>query len=525
MASDGGQDGAGDKRTPTDRNKGKQPIKRFIRGTIPPYLQNLCMLSSSSLARATSPSLVQEASPSLVQESSPSLVQESSPSHVQESSPSSMPSSMNQTRPLATQEPATPPTSLRGPLALPTDPSQSHPSIGGSNIASGSTQSSTTTPRNYGPRRNIRSNVPKDANDKFVIVLSVDNMIIDNHVASVITSIFQEYPQPVAYNAGMIPTAILDKYFEEFRKRCVWDFSKHFDDTMKKAFINKLKERYKGIMSTIRTRGKRPIWCPEEVWEPWTRMWESTDFKRKREIAKKIRVGEDGVAKRNHNGGSSAHAKSVQKLEKDLGRSITPDQFFIWAHTHDHDGVTFVNDRCREIQEEYESNIEQQQTEHIPSELEAAGEAIDEIQAFYVACGGVNRDGAIYGLGSAASHYYRDRMSHPRNARAASSSCPNVNGASSSHGNTQASLHSIQERLDGFNTERTDFIVHLERINERQQRADERQQRMDQTLQNLHLRVDVDEVNQLRYWILCLGIFLFGSFLKGGAYRIQDLPP
>ncbi|XP_065846890.1 uncharacterized protein [Euphorbia lathyris] len=89
-------------------------------------------------------------------------------------------------------------------------------------------------------------------------------------------------------------------------------------------------------------------------------------------------------------------------------------------------------------------------------------------------------------------------MAHPRNVRAASSSCSNVNGASSSHGNTQANLHSIQERLDGFNAERADFIVHLERINERQQRADERQQRMDQTLQSLHLRVDVDEVNQLR---------------------------
>ncbi|XP_065846886.1 uncharacterized protein [Euphorbia lathyris] len=267
MASDGGQDGAGDKRTPNDRNKGKQPIRRFMRCIIPPYLKNLRMLSSSSLAWATSPSLVQE----------------SSPSHVQESSPSSTPSSMHQTSPSSTQEPATPPTSLSGPLTLPTGPSQSHLSTGGSNVASGST----TTPRHYGPRRNIRSDAPKDANDKFIVVLSVDNMIIDNHVALVITSIFQEYPQPVVYNAGMIRTAILDKYFEEFRKRCVWDSSKHSDDTMKKGFINKLKDRYKGTMAIIRKGGKRPIWCPKEVWDLWTRIWESADFRRKREIAKK----------------------------------------------------------------------------------------------------------------------------------------------------------------------------------------------------------------------------------------------
>ncbi|XP_065864539.1 uncharacterized protein [Euphorbia lathyris] len=214
-------------------------------------------------------------------------------------------------------------------------------------------------------------------------------------------------------------------------------------------------------MTTIRNKGKRHIWCPEEVWESWNRMWGTPTFKRRSEIAKKIRVGEDGVAKGTHDGGSSAHAKSVQKLA------------------------------------DYEHNIEQQEDEQTTTKLEATIEAIDEIEAFYAACGGVNRDGGVYGLGSAASHYYRDHMSHPRNARAASSSSRNVNGASSSNVNPQPDLHSIQERLDGFNAERAGFIEHLERISEHQQRFDERQQRMDQSLQSLHLSVDVDEVNEL----------------------------
>ncbi|XP_065857931.1 uncharacterized protein [Euphorbia lathyris] len=185
MTSNGGQDGGGDKRTPTGRNNGKQPIRRLVPSTLPPYLQTRRMLSSSSYARGTLPSQVHEASAS--------QVNEASPSHVQEASPSPTPSSTDRTLPSSTQEPTTPPTSLHGPITSPTNPLQAQPSTEDSNIAGGSTQSSTTAPRNYGPR------------------------FIYSHLASVVTSIFQEYPQPVAYNAGMIPIAIIDKYFKEFR--------------------------------------------------------------------------------------------------------------------------------------------------------------------------------------------------------------------------------------------------------------------------------------------------------------------
>ncbi|XP_065854131.1 uncharacterized protein [Euphorbia lathyris] len=461
MGENGDQEGGGDKSTPNNGNKGKKPIRMLFPRTIPHYLQNMHLVSSTSRVR----------------EASPSQVQETPPTH----------SSMNETLPSSTTDPDTQSTTLHGPPMQPFVPPQSQPS---SSAAGSSAPCSITTSRRYAPRRNISTDAPRDNNDRFIVVLGVDNKFIDHHIATVVTGIFQQYLQPVAYTFQMLSDAMLEKYWEEFKKRCVWDTTKYSDDIIRKAFISKLQDRYKGTLNRIRKAGTRPIWCPEDVWEPWQRMWGTPEFKRKSELAKKERVGEDGVAKGTHTGGSYAHAKSAQKLENELGKKPTADQVFLWGHTHEHDGVSFVNNRCKVIQENYVNNITQQVEQMAPEMTpEEVGEQLNEIEAFYVAIGGINRDGRIYGLGSAASNYFRDRMSHPRSARAATSST--FGGASTSTANVQPDIQSIQERLNGFNAERARFIEHLERV-------DERQERMEQSLDLITLRVGANEVSELR---------------------------
>ncbi|XP_065881688.1 uncharacterized protein [Euphorbia lathyris] len=109
-----------------------------------------------------------------------------------------------------------------------------------------------------------------------------------------------------------------------------------------------------------------PPWCPRDVWDAWWRVWDSAAFKRISEQAKKIRLGKDGVAKGTHTVGSVSHAKTAQQLEA------------------------------------YE-NLTQVEVEQTTEQLVGS---IDELRAFYEAAGGVNKDGEIFGLGSAASQYY-----------------------------------------------------------------------------------------------------------------------
>ncbi|XP_065847599.1 uncharacterized protein [Euphorbia lathyris] len=309
--------------------------------------------------------------------------------------------------------------------------------------------------------------------------------IIDNHIASLITSIVQQYPQAVAWQYKMIPDAILQKYWEEFKKDCVWDSSMYSDDIIKKAFIAKLKERYAGIMNGVRKMDIMPPWCPRDVWDAWWRVWDSAAFKRISEQAKKTRLGKDGVAKGTHTAGSVSHAKTAQQLEKEIGKPLNPDQFFLWAHTKDHDGVTFVNDRCRKTQEAYE-NLTQVEVEQTTKQLVGS---IDELRAFYQAAGGVNKDGEIFGLGSAASQYYHDRR--PRNSRASSSSssvgASNLGDSTELH-EIRATLETVQERLNGFNDERSGFITHLEQVNERQ----------DRLVEGIHLLANASDMRHLQ---------------------------
>ncbi|XP_065854057.1 uncharacterized protein [Euphorbia lathyris] len=168
-------------------------------------------------------------------------------------------------------------------------------------------------------------------------------------------------------------------------------------------------------------------------------------------------------------------AKDKNK-EKELGKR---------AHTKDHDGVSFVNNRCRKTQEAYE-NLNQIEVEQTTEQIV---ESIDELRAFYQAVGGVNRDGEIFGLGSTAFQYYRDW--YPRNSRASSSSssvgASNL-GASTEIYEIRTTLETVQERLNGFNKERSSFIAHIEQVNGCQY----------QLVEGIHLLASANDVRQIQ---------------------------
>ncbi|XP_065850825.1 uncharacterized protein [Euphorbia lathyris] len=224
---------------------------------------------------------------------------------------------------------------------------------GGVSPAAGNSMSSTNTaaPRWQAPRRRATLETPRDESGRFVVVLSSDYKIIDNHLATVISNIFEEYPQVVAYTYKSISKDVINQYWEEFQKKCVWNRSSYSNNVMKEAFIDKLKNRYKGILNDVRKAERQPVWCPDDVWQSWARMWSSPEFKRRSARAKKARGGKDGVPKGTHTGGSCSHAKNCKKkLEKEMNQPITPHQLFLWTHTHEHDGITFINDRSRHTQ-------------------------------------------------------------------------------------------------------------------------------------------------------------------------------
>ncbi|WCJ18110.1 hypothetical protein M5689_000486 [Euphorbia peplus] len=133
-------------------------------------------------------------------------------------------------------------------------------------------------------------------------------------------------------------------------------------------------------------------------------MWNTPEYKLKREKAKKQRAGKDGVAKGTHTTGSLSHVMTAKKLEKEKGEAVTPGELFLHMHTRKHDGMNFVNDRFEEFQARFQNLSQPNQT---PGTVL---EALNHMEAFYKACGGITSGGKVFGLGSAPFEYYGDRL-------------------------------------------------------------------------------------------------------------------
>ncbi|XP_023770665.1 uncharacterized protein LOC111919289 [Lactuca sativa] len=140
-------------------------------------------------------------------------------------------------------------------------------------------------------------------------------------------------------------------YWEEFQKKCCWD-----------EIIDSL---------------VRQAW---EVWNSWQLKWNTEEYKLKSKQNKKNwRNGvADGVAKPTHNAGSTNHLKIASDLKRKLGHDPPHSELFMYTHTKNHDGVTFTNEKDRQIHAAYTEKQEK---------LEAEGVEFEEDKLFYVVVG------------------------------------------------------------------------------------------------------------------------------------------
>nr|KAJ0204361.1 hypothetical protein LSAT_V11C500254890 [Lactuca sativa] len=91
----------------------------------------------------------------------------------------------------------------------------------------------------------------------------------------------------------------------------------------------------------------------------------------------------DGQALSTHTGGSASHSKIASNLKKLWGHDPAHHELFLYTHTKNHDGVTFLVDKAKKSHDDFMERCDW---------LEAIGEEIDEDKLFY--------DVRLYGFGS-----------------------------------------------------------------------------------------------------------------------------
>nr|KAJ0193042.1 hypothetical protein LSAT_V11C800396090 [Lactuca sativa] len=77
--------------------------------------------------------------------------------------------------------------------------------------------------------------------------------------------------------------------------------------------------------------------------------------------------------------------------EEYTGKAPSMYDVFIFTHTKDHDGKTFLDDKLKKVHDFIESRR---------ADLELLGEKVDENEFFYTAVGGHDRKRRIYEFGS-----------------------------------------------------------------------------------------------------------------------------
>ncbi|XP_065852961.1 uncharacterized protein [Euphorbia lathyris] len=197
-------------------------------------------------------------------------------------------------------------------------------------------------------------------------------------------------------------------------------------------------------MSDLRNISQRLGYVSEAIWKEWLDAWNSPEYKRKREQAKKnTRKGKESEpAGATHTSGSISHGETFERLTAHLGRALDPHELFMYTHTRQHDGTSWIDQHAQDAEEEYA---------RIVAEIESQQNCADEFQAFFQAVGGANNTNRIYGLGAAGARYFN----------AACSSSSGTHGASSSTASSDPRLY-MQSRLDKLQSTVDGLIADLQ---------------------------------------------------------------
>ncbi|KAI3499625.1 hypothetical protein L1887_35429 [Cichorium endivia] len=227
-------------------------------------------------------------------------------------------------------------------------------------------------------------------------VLQLLWLLPPSNCSAIISASFEERADPDGYNWANLSNDTRLLYWEEFQKKCCWDDA--ITSKVKTAWETKAKEKYGQYTYKMRTdkrnkTGKKPSHISSEVWVSWKAKWNTEEFKMKSDQNKKNRRKgvADGPALSTHTGGSASHLKIASDLKKLYGRDPKRSELFLYTHTKNHDGTSFLHKKDEKIHNEFKERCE---------ELEALGEEFDEDQVFYEAVGGHDRKRRLYGFGT-----------------------------------------------------------------------------------------------------------------------------
>nr|KAJ0199562.1 hypothetical protein LSAT_V11C600330560 [Lactuca sativa] len=215
--------------------------------------------------------------------------------------------------------------------------------------------------------------------------------------SNIITKTFHDKVDPNGDKWATLSEETKQFYWEEFQEhrsfmitqmllciveKCYWDVA--VDNSIKAAWEHKAKERYRQYIYDMSNRNpthEKPSHIEQQVWNAWNAIWNSEE--------RKGVVG--GKAPPTHNGGSASHKQIALDMEEYTGKAPSVYDVFMFTHTKDHDGKTFLDDKAKKVHDFIESRR---------ADLELLGEEVDENELFYTAVGGHDCKRRIYGLGS-----------------------------------------------------------------------------------------------------------------------------
>ncbi|XP_023748301.2 uncharacterized protein LOC111896564 [Lactuca sativa] len=191
--------------------------------------------------------------------------------------------------------------------------------------------------------------------------------------AHFISQSFKQRVDPEGYAWGKVRKEMHELYWEEFQKKCCLDET--IDSLVRQAWATKATESYGQYLFNMRSpkrnkHGFKPAHIPQEVWNSCKLKWNTEEYKLKSEQNKKNRRNgvADGVAKPTHNAGSASHLKIDSNLKKKLGRDPPHSELFLYTHMKNHDGVTFTNEKDRQIRAAYTEKREELEAEGVQFE-------------------------------------------------------------------------------------------------------------------------------------------------------------
>ncbi|XP_065847693.1 uncharacterized protein [Euphorbia lathyris] len=174
-----------------------------------------------------------------------------------------------------------------------------------------------------------------------------------------LTDIFKLNTDITGYRLKGVSKETRTFYWREFMKRCHWEEA--IDQLVKAAYPRLLSKAYSQFLHGLRKK-PRPPFMPEEVYNAWDAYWDSPEGKRRSWLGQLSRhCGVENGPMSCHTGGSLSMLEIRDLLSRELGRHVDPYTLFVYTHTRNHDGVTFVDERSRRINERVSATRERMQ--------------------------------------------------------------------------------------------------------------------------------------------------------------------